>query len=84
METPNVKLICKNNVVIVLTQDISGMWLDRFIVIIVEPDGERFAVLDIRTFVDYLTAVEYCQTEQAEHNNDNASEADWYNGGKVQ
>jgi hypothetical protein len=79
----NIRVSCKNNVIIVLVQELSGMLLDRFVVLIAEPDGERFAVLDMRTFANYKDALLYVDEEQTEHNLDEAAIGDWYNGGRV-
>ncbi len=73
-----IRVSCKNNVQIVLTRNIADMELDRWICIIVEPNGENFDVLDIRTFVNYFEALFYVDQEQTEHNADQPAQADWY------
>ena len=79
MEPRAVRVSCKNNVQIALVQQVAEMLIDRFVVIITEPDGERFTVLDMRTCMDYSEALMYVEQEQKEHNLDSPAEADWYN-----
>jgi len=81
MQARAIRVSCKNNVQIALVEQVADMMLDRWVVIIVEPDGERFTVLDMRIFMDYSEALMYVDQEQTEHNREFPAQADWYNGG---